>query len=141
MSKRITMVVLILALVMMTTVACQGANQQDNNVPTDPTAETTPTPAPTPPVAITHTDIPGYFMPGLSSIGIIPAGSYHIGIALDASYESDGRLDALQGVCAAYEQAFNMTFTIEVSPSALAQNDAIDAMISGGINFLIVIAV
>ncbi len=140
MSRRIATMVIILILMLMTMAGCQGANEQDTADPADMPGQTTPTPAPTPtpPVAVTHADIPEYFTPGLSSVGIIPTGSYHIGIALDASYESDGRLDALRGICAAYEQAFGVTFVIETSPSALAQNDAVDTMISGGINFLII---
>lgn len=137
MSKRIVAMVIILVFVMITAAACQGADSQDGTVPENASVPT-PTPTPTPPEAVTRADIPAYFMPGLSSIGVIPAGSYHIGIVLDASYENDGRLDALRSICAAYEQAFDVTFAIATSPSVLAQNDTVDAMIRDGINFLII---
>ena len=132
MRKRIAIIITIILAVMLTAAACQTNTGEET-----PTQALTPTPEPTPIPPITRTDVPEYFMPGIAGIGIVPQGSYHIGVVLDDTYDGTARFDALSGLCDAYAQTFGVTFSIEVVSSVQAQSSAVDAMIVNGIDFLI----
>ncbi len=99
-----------------------------------PTPEATPAPTVPQPVTV----IPKDFLPGLSESGVIPSAPRHIGIIVSEEEFSASGWKALDMMCAAYQQRFDVLITAQVCADAAQQQAAAKEMAASGIEFLII---
>jgi len=131
MKRKLTGIVMLLAIVLLIVGACGSAT--DNTQPTvtvtvAPAMSPTPEPKPEP-----VTDMPSDFLPGLLE-SFIPEQTHHIGIIVSA--ETDW--DELQSICEAYQERFGVKITAQNCADASAQKSAAQTMLSSGIELLII---
>lgn len=106
------------------------------NVPVEtPSPSETAVPTPTP-VPITK-DIPSFFMPGLTEVGVLPTKAYKIGIIIDESKEESGYQELLQ-ISKEYADRFDVEILLESGTNTQKQLTDATNMISSGIDFLII---
>ena len=131
MKRKLTGFMALLAAVLLIAGACSPT--VDSAQPTV-TLTAAPTTSPTPePKTEPVTDIPSDFLPGLSE-SFIPAETHHIGIIVSA----DADWDELQTICAAYQERFGVTITVQNCTDAAQQKTAAEELLSSGIELMII---
>jgi len=103
-------------------------------VPAAAEPEQTPAPTESSAAAVTPEDYPLSFLPGLNKAGMIPQGSYHIGIVIGKSSPYAANVKEFFALADVYKDAFGITMEIE-QPEDDVQISTIDQM--QGIDFLI----
>jgi ABC-type sugar transport system substrate-binding protein len=92
------------------------------------------------PDPVTRTDVPAYFAPGLSAVGVIPSKAYHIGFIAGGAFEDAALMDSLTALCAQYRERFGLEIDVESALSEATQRSTAQSLLGSGIDFLIIAA-
>ncbi len=122
---------LIIALLCACTV---GGESEAPFTSSSPTATVTPEPAP---LAVTRTDLPAYFAPGLDAPGAIPAEPYRIGVVVGDNFKDAALRGEFENLCTQYADAFSLDISFQLSVTEASQQTIVRNLLTSGIDLLI----
>ena len=134
MKRSIVFIAWLLALVLLAACTDSILPSQTPSVTVSPTATASPAPVPS---AITRTDIPAYFLPGLSAAGAIPVQAYRIGVIVGNNFKDTVLRSEFERLCEQYEESFGLEIAFELSITEASQQSVVKSLVSSGVDFMI----
>ena len=141
MNGRRCIVLALLAVVLVFVSACAApAGEPQVVVPSEQQEQSeTQEPQKTPALPVTREDLPPYFLPGLSDIGVMPQSEYKIGMIVGKTSDDAAWQAEIDMIAASYQDRFGVQIvSVITGEDAGVQISAVADMLGQGIDFLII---
>jgi len=130
--------IILIAFLLITTLlaACTDSSLSSPTPSASPSPTVTPSPTPVP-EAVTRSDVPAFFVPGLDVVGAIPEQAYRIGVIVGNNFKDTALREEFERLCQAYEESFGLDIEFELSVASVSQQDVAQSLLGSGVDFMI----